>query len=60
VGCVGDRKLDPCTRVINLRGRYYMVTGRNSAGELINDGQQITRMEALHLYTAENGWFTKK
>jgi predicted amidohydrolase YtcJ len=37
---------------------YYMVTGKNAAGELINDGQQITRMEALRLYTAENGWFT--
>jgi len=37
---------------------YYMVTGRNAAGELINDGQQITRMEALRLYTAENGWYT--
>lgn len=37
---------------------YYMVTGKNSAGELINDGQQITRQEALRLYTAENGWFT--
>lgn len=37
---------------------YYMVTGRNSAGELINSGQQITRMEALRLYTANNGWFT--
>ena len=37
---------------------YYMVTGKNSAGELINPGQQITRMEALRLYTAENGWYT--
>jgi hypothetical protein len=37
---------------------YYMVTGKNAAGELINDGQQITRAEALRLYTAENGWFT--
>jgi predicted amidohydrolase YtcJ len=37
---------------------YYMVTGKNAAGELINDGQQINRMEALRLYTAENGWFT--
>jgi hypothetical protein len=37
---------------------YYMVTGKNAAGELINAGQQITRMEALRLYTAENGWFT--
>jgi predicted amidohydrolase YtcJ len=37
---------------------YYMVTGKNSAGELINPGQQLTRMEALRLYTSENGWFT--
>jgi predicted amidohydrolase YtcJ len=36
---------------------YYMVTGRNSAGTPINEGQQITRAEALRLYTAENGWF---
>jgi predicted amidohydrolase YtcJ len=31
---------------------------KNAAGELINDGQQISRMEALRLYTAENGWYT--
>jgi predicted amidohydrolase YtcJ len=37
---------------------YYMVTGKNSAGETINRGQQITRIEALRLYTADNGWFT--
>jgi predicted amidohydrolase YtcJ len=37
---------------------YYMVTGKNSAGELINDKQQLTRQEALRLYTAENGWYT--
>jgi predicted amidohydrolase YtcJ len=37
---------------------YYMVTGKNSAGEMINPGQQLTRMEALRLYTSENGWFT--
>jgi predicted amidohydrolase YtcJ len=36
---------------------YYMVTGKNGAGALVNDKQQITRMEALRLYTAENGWF---
>lgn len=36
---------------------YYMVTGKNSAGDVINPGQQITRMEALRLYTADNGWF---
>jgi predicted amidohydrolase YtcJ len=36
---------------------YYMVTGKNASGVLVNGGQQITRMEALRLYTAENGWF---
>ncbi|HSP66647.1 MAG TPA: amidohydrolase family protein [Bryobacteraceae bacterium] len=36
---------------------YYMVTGKNSSGVLINDKQQVTRAEALRLYTAENGWF---
>ena len=36
---------------------YYMVTGKNSSGVLINAGQLLTRMEALRLYTAENGWF---
>ena len=36
---------------------YYMVTGKNAAGTLINGGQTLTRMEALRLYTANNGWF---
>jgi len=36
---------------------YYMVTGKNSSGALINDKQQLTRMEAIRLYTSENGWF---
>ncbi len=36
---------------------YYMVTGKNAAGALVNDKQQITREEALRLYTANNGWF---
>jgi predicted amidohydrolase YtcJ len=39
---------------------YYMVTGKNSSGVLINAGQQITRAEALRLYTAENGWFLRE
>ena len=39
---------------------YYMVTGKNAAGALINDKQQITRMEALRLYTAQNGWFFRE
>ena len=34
---------------------YYMVTGKNAAGTLINAGQTLTRMEALRLYTANNG-----
>lgn len=36
---------------------YYMVTGKNSSGVLINGGQQLTRTDALRLYTSENGWF---
>lgn len=36
---------------------YYMVTGKTAAGALVNGGQQISRKEALRLYTAENGWF---
>jgi predicted amidohydrolase YtcJ len=36
---------------------YFMVTGKNSSGVLINQGQTLTRMEALRLYTSANGWF---
>lgn len=36
---------------------YYMTTGRNLAGELTNDGQQISRIEALGLYTQGAAWF---
>lgn len=39
---------------------YYMVTGRNVRGELINDGQQITRQDAVWLYTGANGWFSRE
>ncbi len=39
---------------INL---YYVVTGQNARGELINAGQTIGRNDALRLYTADNGWF---
>jgi len=39
---------------------YYMVTGKNVAGKLVNAGQQITREEAIRLYTVENGWFLKE
>src|SRR4029453_11058002 len=39
---------------------YYIVTGKNSSGGLVNAGPQLTRMEALRLYTAENGWFLRE
>jgi hypothetical protein len=39
---------------------YYATTGRNARGELINDGQQISRQEVLRLYTADNGWFLRE
>jgi predicted amidohydrolase YtcJ len=38
-------------------GLYYVVTGKNARGELINAGQTLTRAEGLRLYTASNGWF---
>lgn len=36
---------------------FYMTTGRNLAGELTNDGQQISRLDALKLYTQGAAWF---
>jgi predicted amidohydrolase YtcJ len=39
---------------------YYMVTGINAAGHLVNAGQTLTRAEAMRLYTADNGWFFKE
>jgi hypothetical protein len=36
---------------------YYMVTGINVGGHLVNAGQTITREQAMRLYTASNGWF---
>jgi predicted amidohydrolase YtcJ len=38
---------------------YYATTGVNAAGEMINAGQQISRQDALRLYTRENGWFLR-
>ena len=38
-------------------GLYYVVTGKNARGEVINAGQTLERNEALKLYTANNGWF---
>ena len=39
---------------------YYMITGKNCGGDLINPGQTITREEAIRLWTANQGWFTKE
>ncbi len=36
---------------------YYMVTGINAGGHLVNAGQTVTRQQAMRLYTADNGWF---
>ena len=35
-----------------------MTTGRNLAGTLTNGGQQISRLEALRLYTEGTAWFS--
>jgi len=37
---------------------FYMTTGRNLAGKLTNSGQQISRLEALRLYTEGTAWFS--
>jgi predicted amidohydrolase YtcJ len=39
---------------------YYATTGLNARGVLINAGQQISRQEALELYTKKNGWFLRE
>ncbi|HEX5111135.1 MAG TPA: amidohydrolase family protein [Vicinamibacterales bacterium] len=36
---------------------FYMTTGRNLSGMLTNDGQQVSRLEALRLYTEGTAWF---
>jgi hypothetical protein len=39
---------------------YYLVTGRNSAGDAIEPAdQRLSRMDAVRVYTANQGWFTK-
>ena len=37
---------------------FYMTTGRNVSGSPTNDGQQISRVEALRLYTEGAAWFS--
>jgi predicted amidohydrolase YtcJ len=39
---------------------HYATTGLNLAGEQINPGQQITRLQALRAYTRENAWFLNR
>lgn len=39
---------------------YTMVTGRNLRGDLINEGQTVTREEAIRLATAANTWFVRE
>jgi predicted amidohydrolase YtcJ len=42
-------------------GIYFMVTGRNSGGALVNSGEQISRLDAVRLYAGpQQGWFTKE
>lgn len=37
---------------------YYMVSGKDVGGNVVNDGQQLTRLEALRSYTLGSAWFT--
>lgn len=37
---------------------YHMVTGRVASGAMMNAGQQISRLEALRLYTRGSAWHT--
>jgi predicted amidohydrolase YtcJ len=39
-------------------GLFYMTTGRNLAGQLTNDGQQVSRIEALRMFTAGTAFYT--
>jgi predicted amidohydrolase YtcJ len=39
---------------------FYMSTGRNLAGVLTNGGRQISRLEALKLYTVGSAWFSEE
>jgi predicted amidohydrolase YtcJ len=36
---------------------YTMITGRNLSGDLVSEGQTLTRWETLWLATAANKWF---
>jgi predicted amidohydrolase YtcJ len=38
---------------------YYATTGVNSLGDKVNADQQLTRTEALRLFTRNNSWFLR-
>jgi predicted amidohydrolase YtcJ len=38
---------------------YYATTGVNSFGDKVNGDQQLTRQEALRLFTRQNSWFLR-
>ena len=38
---------------------YYATTGINSFGVQVNEGQHLTRFEALRLFTRDNPWFLR-
>lgn len=38
---------------------YYMVSGKNVGGYPVNAGQEISRLEALRIYTLGSAWFTR-
>jgi len=51
--------IDSHDHIVQLSLRPGHVTGRNSAGEVIEPADQLlTRTEALRMYTANQGWFT--
>ncbi|MBV9560602.1 MAG: amidohydrolase family protein, partial [Bradyrhizobium sp.] len=35
----------------------YVITGLNSLGQQVNDGQRLNRAETIRLFTRENAWF---
>jgi predicted amidohydrolase YtcJ len=37
---------------------YYMTTGKNNAGDVLNPGQTISRLEALRLYTIGSAYLS--
>jgi predicted amidohydrolase YtcJ len=38
---------------------YYATTGVNSFGDKVNADQQLTRLEAIRLFTKNNSWFLR-